>query len=122
MRDKNLSNYERLQHIQEAIEIIGQLTEDCNKEIFINDLKINNSVLLQFTIIGEAIINVDTEILQRYAYPWHKVRAFRNLIAHEYFVIRLDMVWEIVEKDLPELKKLIDKILKMEFKTNNNNK
>jgi uncharacterized protein with HEPN domain len=44
------------------------------------------------------------------------VRAFRNLISHEYFNIELAAVWEIIEKDLPELKIIINTILNNEFK------
>ena len=76
---------------------------------------IDNAVLYQFSVIGEAINHVEDEKLDKYDYPWHKVRSFRNLIAHEYFKIKLIAVWQIVQKDLPKLKEVVNQILSTEF-------
>ena len=66
-------------------------------------------------MIGEAIIHVEDEKLDKYDYPWHKVRSFRNIIAHKYFNIKLAAVWAIIQNDLPELKKVVEQILENEF-------
>ncbi|MBL0051956.1 MAG: DUF86 domain-containing protein [Bacteroidetes bacterium] len=66
--------------------------------------------MLQFIIIGEAIIHVEDEKLDKYNYPWYKVRSFRNMIAHEYFNIKLPAVWMIIENDLQQLKKVVNLI------------
>jgi uncharacterized protein with HEPN domain len=76
---------------------------------------LHDAVLYQFSIIGEAIVHVDNKFLNKYDYPWHKVRAFRNLIAHQYFGVRLDKVWSIIENDLPALKKIVELVIKKEF-------
>jgi uncharacterized protein with HEPN domain len=57
------------------------------------------------------ISHVDKKILDKYNYSWHKVRAFRNLIAHEYFNIKLNAVWYIIGDDLPELKEIINEMI-----------
>jgi uncharacterized protein with HEPN domain len=74
-----------------------------------------DAVLLQFIIIGEAIIHVEKETLEKYDYPWFKVRAFRNFIAHEYFDINPCAVWKIIKQDVPELKTLVGLIILNEF-------
>ena len=84
------------------------------KQFCENDI-LNNAVLLQFIIIGESITNVEKEILDKCDYAWYKVRSFRNMIAHEYFNIKLTAVWEIIQKDLPQLKSVIKTILIEEF-------
>ena len=66
-------------------------------------------------MIGEAIDHVEDVKLNKYDYHWHKVRSFRNLIAHEYFNIKLTAVWEIIENDLPELLKVVNQIIANEF-------
>lgn len=114
MRNRSLSSFERLLHISEAITKIEGYSKDVTLKIFVSNPLINDAILLQFMIIGEAINSVETEILEKYPYPWYKVRAFRNLIAHEYFKIKLDAVWDIVIKDIPELKKVIETIVKSE--------
>jgi len=42
--------------------------------------------------------------------PWPQIVAMRNVIAHEYFGIDLDEVWQVVERDLPELKQKLNRI------------
>lgn len=76
---------------------------------------IHNAVLYQFSVIGEAINHIEDEKLEKYDYYWHRVRSFRNMIAHEYFNIKLIAVWEIIQNDLPELKEKVNQILTNEF-------
>ena len=115
MRDPREESQNRLQHIEKAItDIEKYVKKESSKSFCENDL-LHDAVMLQFIIIGEAINHVETEKLEKYDYPWYKVRSFRNMIAHEYFNIKLVAVWQIIKKDLPELKKTIQTILKNEF-------
>lgn len=116
MRDNKKDSYERLIHISKAIIDIEAFTVTKKRIDFLNDNLLSSAVLFQFSVIGEAIIFIDQSLLEEYQYPWYKVRAFRNLISHEYFNIELTAVWEIIEKDLPELKHMINTILNNEFK------
>jgi len=116
MRDNKRDSYERLFHISKAIIEIEAFTVKKKKLDFLNDNLLSSAVLFQFSVIGEAIIFIEKTLLDKYQYPWYKVRAFRNLISHEYFNIELAAVWEIIEKDLPELKIIINTILNNEFK------
>jgi len=115
MKDQKFESRERLNHIREAIYQIEVFIQDISKDVFLNDQLVASAVLFQFSVIGEAIIHVDTDLLGSYDYPWHKVRAFRNLISHMYFQIKLEAVWEIIKNDLPALKLIIETILKKEF-------
>lgn len=83
--------------------------------MFLKDNKVIYATLYQFAIIGEAIRYVDCDILEKYAYPWHKLIGFRNFILHEYHAISFRIDWEAVKGDIPELKKLIENILANEF-------
>lgn len=115
MKDRIDVSLDRLLHVQKAIVEIEIFTRSSNLNDFLNNSFLSSAVLYQFSVIGEAIIHVDSFLLEKYKYPWFKVRSFRNLISHEYFNIKLDAVWEIVQKDLPNLKKVIEIILKEEF-------
>lgn len=115
MKDRYLTSRERLMHIQKAISDIEKFLDHSGEKDFTENELLHNAILMQFIIIGEAIINVDECILEKYVYPWYKVRAFRNLIAHEYFNIKLSAVWDIIQNELHTLKSMINQILNNEF-------
>jgi len=114
MKDSRMDSKERLLHIQKAILDIEKFLKNADENEFLQNEILHNAVLMQFIIIGEAIVHVDNRILEHYNYSWYKVRAFRNMIAHEYFNIKLSAVWEITQKDLLTLKSMIDTIIKNE--------
>ena len=115
MKDSHQESLMRLRHINEAIAKIQKFVAGSSLVAFCESDLIHDAVLFQFTVIGEAINFVENEKLENYDYPWYKVRSFRNLIAHEYFNIKLSAVWLIIENDLPELQRVIAEILKNEY-------
>lgn len=115
MKDLHLESQKRLQHILQAILTIEEYVKESNAVHFRDNPLLHDAVLFQFTVIGEAINHVEVEKLERYAYPWYKVRSFRNLIAHEYFNIKLSAGWNIIEGELPQLKATIVSLLENEF-------
>lgn len=115
MKDSHLESLKRLQRIEQAIAGIQKYVEDKTVNSFCENDIIHDAVLFQFTVIGEAIKHVENKKLEKYDYPWYKVRSFRNMIAHEYFNIKMLAVWQIIEADIPKLKKVIQTILKNEF-------
>ena len=115
MRSYRRDSYERLAHIREAISMIESFIYEIHKDTFLKDQLIVSAVLFQFSVICEAVIHIEADLLGKYDYPWHRVRAFRNLISHTYFQIKLEAVWDIIDNDLPEFKQLIEAILKNEF-------
>jgi uncharacterized protein with HEPN domain len=116
MDESGFRNTDRLRHIIEAIERIESFCRNISEKKFLSDDMINSSVLYQFLIIGEAIRHVDNQLLNRYKYPWHLPRSFRNYIAHEYFGINLKQVYKTVKELLPEFKILVQKIIEDESK------
>ena len=115
MKDPHWESLVRLLHIQEAVIKIEKYVQHETIDSFCEKDLLHDAVLLQFIIIGEAIISVQEDLLTKYPYPWYKVRSFRNMIAHEYFNIKLNAVWKIIKENLPELKIRIETILKKEF-------
>jgi len=112
MTDKN---YNRFLHIHEAILSIRVFCQGKSLEEFRNDDLLFTAVLQKFLVIGESVSRIDIEILDKYEFPWHKPRAFRNFIAHEYFQIKPERIWETIESDLISLEIIVNIILKAEF-------
>ncbi len=106
----------RLLHIIEACHTISHYMEGLSREDFISDPKTRDAIIYQLIIIGEAVIHTDYEILEKFDYPWFKVKAFRNYATHEYFNIQMWTVWDIVNIHIPELENVAKKIIDNDFK------
>ncbi|HSW53694.1 MAG TPA: HepT-like ribonuclease domain-containing protein [Ignavibacteriaceae bacterium] len=72
-----------------------------------------NAVVRNIEIIGEASVRIPDEVKVRFSdIPWLKLKGIRNRIVHDYFGVDVNIIWEIIEKDLVELKKQIELALK----------
>lgn len=68
--------------------------------------------MMNFIVIGEMVQKLSDEFRITYAkIEWPKIYDFRNIIAHNYFGIDAEEVWQIIHKDIPELEKEIDRII-----------
>jgi len=96
-----------LVHMQPAAgEAVGFI-EGLTREDFLEDRRTQQAVVMSLIIIGEAatkIMIADEAFTQMHPHlPWRSMRGMRNRIAHGYFDIDLDVVWETVVTALPEL-------------------
>jgi len=96
-----------LEHIRQAATDACSFVDGLNKEDFLNDKRTQQAVIMSLIIIGEAA----TKVMDGYAgfteththVPWRSMRNMRNRMAHGYFDIDLDVVWETVQEWLPVL-------------------
>ena len=82
-------------------------TEGMTREEFLADRRTQQAVVMSLLILGEAaskIMDRHPERIARHAkIPWRSMRGMRNRIAHGYFEINLDVVWDTVQAALPPL-------------------
>ena len=82
---------------------------------FEGDEVLQNAVLHLLGIVGEAARHVSDEFRGAHPeVPWRAMAGLRNRVVHEYFRVDLPMVWEVVQRDIPELIKLIEPLLPSE--------
>ena len=93
-----------LADIVDSCEHIRTYTEGMTFNDFMSDRKTVDAVARNLEIIGEAAKNIPEEILaEKPEVPWKQVRRSRDKIAHHYFDLNLDRVWNIIETELETL-------------------
>lgn len=105
MNESRLADY--LDHMRQAAADACSFVEGLSKEDFLADRRTQQAVIMSLIVIGEAA----TKVMDGYAefadqhgqVPWRSMRGMRNRIAHGYFDINLDVVWDTVQTALPEL-------------------
>jgi uncharacterized protein with HEPN domain len=106
---KDVSAY--LKHIRESIAKIEKYTEG-GRKTFLEDTMIQDSVIRNLEIIGEAAGNLPADLRKRYPkVPWRSMTGMRNVLIHEYFGVDLDIVWKVVAQRLPVLKRHVSAML-----------
>jgi uncharacterized protein with HEPN domain len=102
---------ERLQDILEAIERIEKYSVR-GEDLFRRDKLIQSWMTQNIQVIGEAARSLSQEARDRNPQiPWSKIIGMRHVLVHGYFEIDLDIVWEVVKRDLPALKSQLQAIL-----------
>ena len=108
------SAHELLEHMREAVGQSLAYAEGLEKDDFLADKRTQQAVILNLIILGEAA----TRLMDRYpdvaaAHPeieWRSMRGMRNRIAHGYYDIDLDVVWETVNSALTTLQQSLQKL------------
>ena len=101
-----------IKHILDAINDIESSVKNLSKEDFKKSKDIKDATVRRIEIIGEAAKNISKGMRNKYRdIEWKKIVGTRDIMIHAYFNVDLDIIWDIVKKDLPDLKKKIKIIL-----------
>ncbi len=101
-------------YIEDILKAIGRIEEYTmkGKKEFLSDEMVEDAVIYQLAIIGEAASKLSLVLKKKYAdIPWKDVIGLRSVIIHDYANINLLRIWNTVSKDLPPLKVTILQIL-----------
>jgi uncharacterized protein with HEPN domain len=113
-KQRQLRHIDYLEHMIEAINLACSHVEGLSKADFIADKKTQQAVILNIIVIGEAATQIADECAEFAAahpyIPWKQMRGMRNRMAHGYFEINLDVVWDTVQQSLPELQQQLLRI------------
>lgn len=108
---KPFRHQDYLGHMLEAIQLSQSYIEGMAKEDFLQDKKTQQAVILNIVILGEAATKLVADcpefVNQHPEIPWQQMRGMRNRMAHGYFEINLDIIWDTVQTALPDLERQI---------------
>ena len=100
-----------IEDILENINLIEDSVKKLSMDEFESDRLIVDASLRRLEIIGEAVKNLPASFKKEYSeIPWKDISGFRDVVIHTYFGVVLERVWNIIKKDLPILKKQLEKI------------
>ena len=102
-----------IKHMLDAIKDVEESIGNISKEEFVKNKDIKDSNVRRLEIIGEAVANLPKTFRNKHTeVAWKEIVGTRDKMIHHYFGVNLDIVWDIIKKDLPKLKEQIEKILK----------
>ena len=107
---------EYLSDIIEAIERIAEYVKGLSYSGFMQDKKTQDAVVRNLEVIGEATKGITSALRKRHpGVPWTDMARLRDRLAHHYFGINYEIVWNVVSKELPPLRSQLAALLTREF-------
>jgi uncharacterized protein with HEPN domain len=98
-------------HILESIEIIEGYSEGMTEVDLMGSIDLQDKIIRRIEIIGEAVKNLPDDLKKAHSeIPWRDIAGMRDIVVHQYFGVDLEFVWQVVTKDIPELKPKLLKI------------
>lgn len=109
------SMIEYLEHIQKELNFLVKHSSNTSYEQFLSDDLISRAYSRSLEIIGEAAKKVPDEIRYKYLeVDWRGMTGLRDVLIHQYFQIDYQLVWEVIQEDIPLAKEWIDIIIEQE--------
>ena len=103
---------ERLNDILEAITKIEKYATR-GENVFKRNELVQTWIIHYLSIIGEAVGALSDDLREQHpSVPWSKITGMRNIIVHNYFGIETKIVWSVVKKNLPPLKREVNMMLR----------
>ncbi len=100
---REIENY--IRDIIDSINKSLKFVEGMKYEDFVKDDKTVFAVIRALEIIGEAVKNIPIGVRNKYPFiPWRELAGIRDKLIHQYFGVKLDVIWKAVKEEIPPLK------------------
>lgn len=107
------SDREFLKHVLDEILFVTHETKGMNYDDFMKNETLKRACTRSLEIIGEAVKNLSADFRRKHKdIEWKKIAGMRDKIIHVYFGVSWDIVWDVIEKQLPGLKSKIEVLIK----------
>ena len=98
-----------IDHIRQSIGNILEYTKGLTKKDFSKNKLVQDAVIRNFEIIGEASKKVPSEYRKiHFEVPWKEMSGMRDKLVHDYIGVDIEVIWKTIKEDLPALKKLLE--------------
>jgi uncharacterized protein with HEPN domain len=90
---------------------VKEFTADMPFDEFESDVRTQHACVRSLEIIGEAVKKIPEEMrAQAPGVPWRNIAGLRDVLAHEYFGIDLDILWDVIQSRLDDLGKAVSEL------------
>ncbi len=104
-----------LGELLEATDLVARYTAGLTFDEFVASTEKQDAVVRRLAVIGEAVKGLPEPFRVRHPeVPWRSIAGARDILVHEYFRVDLELAWEMVQNDLPELARHVRSILAVE--------
>jgi uncharacterized protein with HEPN domain len=88
----------------QSAELVLNYTAQCSKEKFIENVQLQDSVIRRLLVIAEAARRVSEATRQTLPMiSWQEINGMRNRLVHDYDDVNLNIVWRVVQSEIPNL-------------------
>lgn len=107
-----IRNKSRLMHILQAISKVEEYTKGMTKQQLLEDSLHLHATAYNIQIIGEAVYKLTNEYKESHSEtPWRMIEKMRHILVHDYFAVDVDIMWLVIEDDIPVLKQQIERYI-----------
>ena len=100
-----------VQDMLDCLRKIEFYTAGMDHAAFLDDVKTIDAVVRNLEVLGEAARQVPDDFASRHSdLPWRKIAGLRNRIVHDYFGLDIEIIWQIIQHDLPPLKARLENL------------
>jgi uncharacterized protein with HEPN domain len=100
-----------LEHVRDALADIATYTS-AGRDAFFEQRIRQDATLRKLEVIGQAVKNLSDDSKSRQPQiPWKQIAGMRDKVIHDYFGVNLEIVWAVVERDLPQLERAVRDLL-----------
>jgi uncharacterized protein with HEPN domain len=111
MKERDFTDY--IKDILISMQDVEEFTAGISFEDFLQDKKTIKAVIRSLEVLGEASKKIPDDIKTRYSrIPWKRMAGMRDKLIHEYFGVDLQIVWNVVKKELPPVKPAIEELVR----------
>ena len=90
--------------IVQSGQLILQFAQGLSRDQLASDLRTQSAILYQIAIMGEATKRLSRQFREQHPeVPWDDIAGMRDIVAHQYDRIDLDIVWQVIQRNIPEL-------------------
>lgn len=105
-----------LQDMLNSIQEIESFINGRSYEEFNENKMLKNAVVRSLEVLGEASKNIPEEVKMKHSeIPWKRISGMRDKLIHNYFGVDYRMVWEVSKNKIPEIKPLVENLIKKEL-------